>query len=182
MSALRLRLAGPALIGALGASAAQAQSSCPAPFWGYPKSAWAVPRVEITQSGRGNGAAAGQNGIDNVIRILQNGAFNIGHAKQDGANNDATIRQIGRNNDATITQTGANKSACIVQVGRRNSAGVAQAGGQGVGVIQTRAGSLTFPAVPCEFDPQSPGKLRRAVTNLFWAKVPRRRGQELCVA
>jgi hypothetical protein len=182
MSALRLRLAGPALIGALGASAAHAQSSCPAPFSGYPKSAWAVPSVGITQSGRSKGAAAGQNRIGNVIRILQNGAFNNGHVKQHGVNNDATIRQIGHNNDATLTQTVAKNSACIVQVGRRNSAGVAQTGGQGVGVIQTRAGSLTFPAVPCEFDPQSPGKLRRAVTNLFWATVPRRRGQGLCVA
>jgi hypothetical protein len=182
MSALRLRLAGPARIGAPGASAAQAQSSCPAPFSGYSKSAWAPPSVEIPQSGRGNGAAAGQNGTDNVIRILQNGAFNNGHAKQDGASNDTTIRQICRNNDATITQTGANKLACIVQVGRGKSAGVAQAGGQGLGVIQICAGSRTFPPVLCKIDPQSPGKLRRAVTNLFRATVPRRRGQGLCVA
>ena len=145
MSAFRRRLAGLALIGALGASAAQAQSSYPALFSAYTKSAWAAPSVEITQYGRGNGSAAGQNGVDSAIRILQ----------------------IGRRNDATITQTGVNNSACIVQVGRGNSAGVVQTGGQSVGVIQTRAGSHTFPAVLCEIDPQNPGRLRRAVTQLF---------------
>jgi hypothetical protein len=167
MSAFRRRLAGLALIGALGASAAQAQSSCPALFSGYTKSAWAAPSSEITQYGRGNGAVAGQSGVDSAIRILQNGAFNTGQTKQDGVNNDATIRQIGRCNDATITQTGVNNSACIVQVGRGNSAGVVQTGGRSVGVIQTRAGSHTFPAVLCEIDPQNPGRLRRAVTKLF---------------
>jgi hypothetical protein len=145
MSAFRRRLAGLALIGALGASAAQAQSSYPALFSAYTKSAWAAPSVEITQYGRGNGSAAGQNGVDSAIRILQ----------------------IGRRNDATITQTGVNNSACIVQVGRGSSAGVVQTGGQSVGVIQTRAGSHTFPAVLCEIDPQNPGRLRRAVTQLF---------------
>jgi hypothetical protein len=167
MSAFRRRLAGLVLIGALGPSAAQAQSSYPALFSGYNKSAWAAPSSEITQYGRGNGAAAGQNGVDSAIRILQNGAFNTGQTKQDGVNNDATIRQIGRGNDATITQTGVNNSACIVQVGRGNSAGVVQTGGQSVGVIQTRAGSHTFPVVLCEIDPQNPGRLRRAVTKLF---------------
>jgi hypothetical protein len=116
MSAFRRRLAGLALIGALGASAAQAQSSYPALFSAYTKSAWAAPSVEITQYGRGNGSAAGQNGVDSAIRILQ----------------------IGRRNDATITQTGVNNSACIVQVGRGSSTGVVQTGGQSVGVIQTR--------------------------------------------
>jgi hypothetical protein len=145
MSAFRRRLAGLALIGALGASAAQAQSSYPALFSAYTKSAWAAPSVEITQYGRGNGSAAGQNGVDSAIRILQ----------------------IGRRNDATITQTGVNNSACIVQVGRGSSAGVVQTGGQSVGMIQTRAGIHTFPAVLCEIDPQNPGRLRRAVTQLF---------------
>jgi hypothetical protein len=145
MSAFRRRLAGLALIGALGASAAQAQSSYPALFSAYTKSAWAAPSVEITQYGRGNGSAAGQNGVDSAIRILQ----------------------IGRRNDATITQTGVNNSACIVQVGRGSSTGVVQTGGQSVGMIQTRAGIHTFPAVLCEIDPQNPGRLRRAVTQLF---------------
>lgn len=117
-----------------------------------------------------------------MIRILQNDAFNNGHAKQDSANGDTTIRQIGHDNAATITHTGANNSACIVQVGRGSSVGLAQTGGQSVGLIQAGAGSRTFPAVLCKIDPQSPGKLRRAVTNLFWAMVPRRRGQGLCVA
>ena len=167
MTAFRLRLAGLTLISVLGASAAHAQHSYPSLFSGQGKSAWVAPSVAISQKGRGNGAAAGQNGIDNLIRILQNGAFNTSQVNQDGANNDATIRQIGRNNDATITQTGANNSACVVQVGRGNSAGVVQAGGQSVGVLQTRAGSRTFPAVLCEIDPQNPAKLRRAVTKLY---------------
>lgn len=167
MSAFRLWLAGLALISVLGASAAQAQNSYPSLFAGQGKSAWAAPSVEIKQEGRGNGAAESQNGFNNALRILQNGGFNTGQVKQDGVNNDATIRQIGRNNDATITQTGANSSACVVQVGRGNSAGVVQTGGQSVGVLQTRAGSRTFPAVLCEIDPQNPGKLRRAVTKLF---------------
>ncbi len=170
MSAFRLKLAGLALISALGASAAHAQNSYPSLFSGQGKATWAAPSrpsVEIKQDGRNNGAAASQNGIDNALRILQNGAFNTGQVKQDGVNNDATIRQIGRNNDATITQTGANNSACVVQIGRGNSAGVVQTGGQSVGVVQTRRGSHEFPAVLCEIDPQNPGKLRRAVTKLF---------------
>jgi minor curlin subunit len=153
MSAFRRMLARLALIGALGASAVQAQSSYPALFSGYTKSAWAAPSVEITQNGRGNSADSGQNGVDSAIRILQNGAFNTGQTKQDGVNNNATIRQINRPDDATVAQTGVNNSASIVQVGRGNFAGVVQTGGKSGGVIQTRAGSHTVPAVLGEIDP-----------------------------
>lgn len=167
MSAFCRRLAGLALIGVLGASAAQAQSRNPALFSGYAKSAWAAPSVGITQNGRGNGAAVGQNGIDNAILILQNGAFSTGQAKQDGVSSDAAIRHIGRSNDATITQTGVNSSACTVRVERGNSVGVVQTGGQSVGVLQTRAGSHTFPAALCEIDAHNFGSLRRAMMKLF---------------
>jgi hypothetical protein len=166
MSTFRFKLAGLALITALGASAAHAQSY-PSLFSGHSRQAAMKPAVEIKQEGRNNGAAAAQNGIDNAIRILQNGSFNTGQVRQDGVNNDATIRQIGKNNNGTITQTGSNNSACLVQIGRNNSGEIVQSGGQSVGVVQTRKGTFEFPAALCELDPKNPGKLRRAVRGYF---------------
>ena len=150
MSTFRLKLAGLALITALGASAAHAQSY-PSLF-GKQRAAVTktAPAVKIEQEGRGNGAAAGQHGRNNQIGIGQKGQDNTGQVQQTGNNNTAGIYQVGRNNDGTITQTGDNNTACLVQVGRNQSADINQTGGQSTGVFQTPKGSYAIPAELCE--------------------------------
>jgi hypothetical protein len=174
MSTLRLKLAAIALISALGASAAHAQSY-PSLFakQGKPATVRVEPvhaapirtapsRVVVDQQGRDNGAAVGQTGLRNNAGIYQRGESNFGQTSQTGASNTGSIYQVGRNNSGTITQTGDNNAACIIQLGRNNSANVTQTGGQSVGVVQSPRGTWEIPAAYCGVQGRDPESLRRA--------------------
>lgn len=172
MSTVRLKLAGLALIAALGASAAHAQRGYPAP--GENKVAAAVAaakagltghsRVDIQQQGRDNGAAVGQTGPANGAGIYQNGVANTGQVSQAGANNTGAIVQLGKGNTGAITQTGDNNNACLVQIGNNHAAGITQSGNQSVGIAQNKARTWEFSAELCEtYKGQDPYFLRRAI-------------------
>lgn len=167
MSTFRLKLAGLALVAALGASAAHAQSY-PSLF-GKQRAAAVTsqPAVKIEQEGRGNGAAAGQHGRGNQIGIGQKGQDNTGQVQQTGNNNTAGIYQVGKNNDGTITQTGDNNAACLVQIGRNQSADIAQTGGQTTGVLQTKKGSYAIPAEMCEINAKKAQAVRRMFRGIY---------------
>lgn len=145
MSSLRFKLTGLALVAALGASAAQAQTF-PSLF-GKQRNA---PAVKVEQQGQNNGAAVGQNGPRNSAGIGQKGDNNVGQISQNGANNAAGVYQIGRNNEGGITQTGNNNEACLIQAGRNQSATITQSGNQSVGVLQTTKGAREISARNCE--------------------------------
>lgn len=162
MSARRLKLASLALITALGASVAEAQSR-PSLFSGHARAE--APRVAIDQKGQGNGASVGQNGKLNAAEIFQRGGFNTGMVNQHGSGNTGTIKQIGGNNDASITQTGNNNTACVVQIGRGLSTDVVQTGGQSVGVIQTNRNVRQFPAELCALGTVGNRYLQRQLTG-----------------
>jgi hypothetical protein len=152
MSTLRLKLAAVALVSALGASAAHAQSYYPSLFGKQRAVAVkTVPSVTVEQQGRDNGAAVGQSGPRNTAGIGQQGASNNAQINQTGANNNAGVYQIGRNNDGAITQTGNGNDACLVQLGKNQSGEINQTGnGNSVGVIQTKKGVYEIPATMCE--------------------------------
>jgi len=153
----RIQLAVLALVTAMGAASADAQGRSDRYGYHAPK----LPKIEIFQKGRDNGAAVSQNGEADVARIIQEGLANTGMINQTGNNNDATIRQLGRGNDASISQTGDNNSACVVQIGKNLSNDVVQTGNQSQGVIQTKKGTYTIPGQLCSLDPGSKGYWQR---------------------
>lgn len=157
MKRVPVSLAVLALVAAMGASSANAQSRHD------PNGLRAVTaKVEILQKGRHNAAAIAQKGLANAAGINQNGVSNTGQINQTGAGNDASIKQIGRGNDASITQTGANNSACVVQIGKNLSTDVVQNGNnQNHGVVQTKQGTYSVPAGMCSLDPAGKGFLRQ---------------------
>jgi len=145
MSTFRLKLAGLALITALGASAAYAQGPS---LFGKQR---AVAAVKVEQEGRDNGAAVGQNGRGNTAGIGQQGVSNDAQINQNGANNNAGIYQVGKNQSGAITQDGNNNNACLVQIGRNQSGAITQTGSNNnVGVMQTKKGVYEIPATKCE--------------------------------
>jgi hypothetical protein len=157
MTMKRIQLAVLAGIIAIGAGSAHAQGRTDR----YGSHAFKLPKIEIIQKGRDNGAAVSQNGRADVARIIQQGLANTGMINQTGNNNDATIRQLGRGNDASITQTGDNNAACVVQIGKNLSTDVSQTGNQSQGVIQTKKGSYNIPGELCSLDPGSKGYWQR---------------------
>lgn len=177
MSTLRLKLAAIALISALGASAAHAQSY-PSLFAKQGRQAQAQPastqvvrsapsRVVVNQQGRGNGAAIAQNGPANNAAINQQGANNTGQVSQDGANNSAAIYQLGQNNTGAIVQNGSNNDACLVQLGRNNSAGITQNGsGNSIGIAQNAARAWEFPPELCRQYANDPWNLKRQIRGV----------------
>ena len=158
MSSLRLKLAAAALIGALGASAAHAQTR-PSLFAGQGRST-----VEISQQGRGNGAAIGQNGPANRAGVTQRGSGNTGQISQDGASNSGAVYQLGNNNSGSITQTGDNNAACLVQLGNNNAGVLTQSGnGNRLGVAQNSVRSWEFAPELCAQHGGDAWSLRRQV-------------------
>lgn len=153
----RVQLAVLAGIIAISVGSANAQGRTDRYGYHAPK----LPKIEIIQKGRDNGAAVSQNGRGDVARIIQQGLANTGMINQNGNNNDATIRQLGKGNDASISQTGDNNSACVVQIGKNLSNDVVQTGNQSQGVIQTKKGSFAIPGELCSLDPGSKGYWQR---------------------
>lgn len=141
MSTLRLKVAALALVSALGVTTAHAQPSL---FGGR-------NRVDIQQTGAGNGAGVGQTGVHNNGRIVQSGASNTGQISQTGVNNSATMYQLGRSNEGSIVQNGANNTACLVQLGRGSSASITQSGdGARLGVAQNGVHTWEFAPELCD--------------------------------
>ena len=153
----RVQLAVLAGIIAIGAGSAHAQGRFDRYGYHPPK----LPKIEIIQQGRDNGADVSQNGKANAAGINQDGVGNTGMINQNGNGNDASIRQLGRGNDASISQTGDNNAACVVQIGKNLSTDVNQTGNQSQGVIQTKKGSYNIPGQLCSLDPGSKGYWQR---------------------
>lgn len=175
MSALRLKLAAIALVSALGASTAHAQSY-PSLFAKQGRQAQvaepvrtttvrAAPgRVAVTQQGRANGAAVSQNGPRNGAVVDQRGDNNEGQIIQDGANNSAAIYQLGRNNSGSIVQNGSNNDACLVQLNGNNAAGITQSGdGNSIGIAQNAARTWEFSPELCRQYGDNPWALKRQI-------------------
>jgi Curlin associated repeat len=158
MSTLRLKLAAAALIGVLGASAAHAQTR-PSLFAGQGRST-----AEISQQGRGNGAAVSQNGPANRAGVTQRGANNTGQVVQEGANNSGAVYQLGSNNSGSITQTGDNNAACLVQLGNNNAGAITQSGnGNRLGVAQNSVRAWEFAPELCDQHGGNAWSLKRQV-------------------
>lgn len=175
MTSLRTKLAGIALVSALGATTAHAQPSL---FAKQGRQAQAEParvqtvqpapgRVAVTQQGRGNGAAVSQNGPRNNAAINQNGVNNEGQIVQDGANNSAAIYQLGRNNSGAIVQNGSNNDACLVQLNGNNAAGITQTGdNSSIGIAQNAARTWEFSPELCRQYGDNPWALKRQIRGI----------------